>query len=165
MLDQRILNRCSGYWPRTPIVQPELQAWAHLLGDLDPERVLVAIDAYAKRGNTLPPLAGQIAKAVEDAGGFTMFPCTLIDAEPEVEAHFRREISSDVWDIWISQCWLAVRESDGALVFGGTARAISWTELRYGRVLARIADANGYPGIVLVVAPKPVQTTTELRAA
>src|SRR4051794_24398085 len=56
----------------------------------------------------------------------------------KTDAVFRRDVSDDVADIWLSQLAPAAFE-DGVLYLTGTDRARSWVELRYGRVLNRCA--------------------------
>jgi chromosomal replication initiator protein len=71
----------------------------------------------------------------------------------KTDAVFRRDVSDDVADIWLSQLTPAVFE-DGVLVLAGSDRARSWIELRYRRVLAECASrAAGEPVRVELVDP------------
>ncbi|MGK2879023.1 MAG: chromosomal replication initiator protein DnaA [Solirubrobacterales bacterium] len=58
----------------------------------------------------------------------------------KTDAIFRRDVSDDVADIWLSQLTPAALDN-GVLYLTGTDRARSWVELRYGRVLTRCAEA------------------------
>lgn len=63
----------------------------------------------------------------------------------KTDAVFRRDVSDDVADIWLSQLSPAVFE-DGVLHLTGSDRARSWVDLRYRRVLTACAStAAGSP--------------------
>ncbi len=63
----------------------------------------------------------------------------------ETDRRFRREISEDVADIWLSQLRAAAFE-DGVLHLTGPERARSWVDLRYRKALTRCAsEAAGRP--------------------
>jgi chromosomal replication initiator protein len=63
----------------------------------------------------------------------------------KTDAVFRRDVSDDVADIWLSQLNPAVFE-DGVLHLTGGERARSWVDLRYRRVLGDCASAAaGHP--------------------
>lgn len=57
----------------------------------------------------------------------------------ETDRRFRREVSEDVADIWLSQLNAAAFE-DGVLYLTGTERARSWVDLRYRKALTRCAS-------------------------
>ncbi|MFT4048503.1 MAG: chromosomal replication initiator protein DnaA [Solirubrobacterales bacterium] len=58
----------------------------------------------------------------------------------KIDAVFRRDVSDDVSDIWLSQLTPAALE-DGVLYLTGSDRARSWIELRYSRALTECACA------------------------
>lgn len=63
-MDTRIFNRANGYWPNMPLAANARKAWEHLLGRLDADAVLGALDDYAAEGHTRPPVAGQLAARI-----------------------------------------------------------------------------------------------------
>jgi chromosomal replication initiator protein len=70
----------------------------------------------------------------------------------KTDAVFRRDVSDDVADIWLSQLTPAALDA-GTLYLTGTDRARGWVELRYGRVLNRcVAKAAGTEMRVALVA-------------
>lgn len=84
-LDQRILNRAEGFWPRSPLTAQARKAWSHLLAQLPADRVLDALDEYAAEGHPHPPMAGQLVAR------------TKPDLDPSTESEAdrcRRQIAS-----------------------------------------------------------------------
>jgi chromosomal replication initiator protein len=79
---------------------------------------------------------------------------------------FRREVSEDVADIWLSQLNATAFE-DKVLYLTGPERARSWVDLRYRRVLAQCAgEAYGIPVEVrLVTADEAPASQTQTAAA
>lgn len=74
----------------------------------------------------------------------------------KTDAVFRRDVSDDVADIWLSQLTPAALDR-GTLYLTGTDRARGWVELRYGRVLNRCAaKAAGAEMRVVLVAESEV---------
>lgn len=58
----------------------------------------------------------------------------------KTDAVFRRDVSDDVADIWLSQL-TPHRLDSGVLYLTGSDRARSWVELRYGKLLSQCASA------------------------
>lgn len=74
----------------------------------------------------------------------------------KTDAAFRRDVSDDVADIWLTQLAPAAFE-DGVLYLTGSDRARSWIDLRYRRVLEGCASsAAGSPVEVALVAAEDV---------
>jgi chromosomal replication initiator protein len=79
----------------------------------------------------------------------------------KTDAVFRRDVSDDVADIWLSQLTPATY-TGGVLLLAGSDRARSWIDLRYRRVLAECASrAAGEPVTIELVDPSaiPAQAT------
>jgi chromosomal replication initiator protein len=74
----------------------------------------------------------------------------------KTDALFRRDVSEDVADIWLTQLRARTVEDD-TLLLTGSDRARGWIELRYGRVLGDCASrAAGRPLRVAFVSPDEI---------
>lgn len=79
----------------------------------------------------------------------------------KTDAVFRRDVSDDVADIWLTQLTPSAFD-DGVLYLTGSDRARSWIELRYRRVLADCASrAAGAPVRIALVAPDEVPASAD----
>ncbi len=85
------------------------------------------------------------------------------DPDPEFQRLFCRDVSEDVWEIWIAKFWHG-RKGD-TYVLGGDSRTYSWASLRYRRVLDDIAKRAGYAGCELIEAAPPHQSDQQENAA
>lgn len=147
-LDPRIFTRCEGYWRRSPLDAKERLAWEHLLADIDPERVLSALDDYARRpGSHRPPLAGQLADlATRPAPPKDTTP---VENPDEICAAIVATVGQDVYDTWLAG--LNLSQVDGRLIIEiPTSRALGWIELRYLRALKSTAEQLGFTSLEAV---------------